>query len=101
MIPKFVPFTWKITTVDYQQARFTITYTPDDDSLIPMLINVRFQLHDYKIFRDDNGNLLYPNQDSVPFSAHLEECVKSNAPHYLWGATEMMLANEDHINSKM
>ena len=86
-------YTYTIKSVNIQEGSFIVEYTPNDPELYPLAINSFLYEQPYYDLKDENGNLVYQNQDEVPFNVHLEYSISQAAPIGSWRRTKMVLNN--------
>lgn len=94
-------YTYKIKSLDVETCSGMVQYIPDDINLSPIEFIMSFRLIDYKMFLDDNGELIYNSQEEVPYQTNVEKHISTNAPHEMWASQEAMMANMEFLRSKI
>jgi len=95
-------FTYKIKSINIEQGHFLVEYTPDDLDLAPVSLNVNIVERDYTTIIDDvTRDPVYNDQQSVPFSYHLEHTINIYSPQNIWKNQKYFLNNMTLLQSKM
>jgi hypothetical protein len=73
-------FTYRITQINLQTCDILVTYTPTQSNLTAYTHNIATYVS---------------NEDGEPRT--IEESVLASAPHYMWAAQELLLAEYNNI----
>lgn len=95
-------FTHTLNEVSISDGTMVVTYIPDDTDLSNYTLSLNFlKVPDYRTLRDENNNLLYADNDSVPFSEHYNYSVNIHAPHDQWDRQKYMLNNATELQTRL
>jgi len=95
-------YTYRIKSISIETGTFSVEYMPDDTDLMPVFLNLSIIEKDYTSILDSNTNEpLFQNQQSVPFSYHLDHTIAYYAPIGLWKNQKYMIDNIELLQNKM
>lgn len=92
-------YTYKIKNIDITNATILVNFIPDDARLTPVVVNTYIYEKPYTDIKNENGDLVYADQDAVPFSVHLENTLEVSAPQDLWRRQKKLIDNFSLVNA--
>jgi len=92
-------YTYTVKSINIEQGTMVIDYVPEDLELSPMSLNAMLYEKNYFDIRDENNQLIYQNQNDVPFSVHIDHTIKSCAPINVWRKQKFLLDNYNDVHN--
>lgn len=80
MTHKLFEFTYTVKQIDMQNCNILVTYTPTQSNLTSYTFNIA---------------AFVPKEDGTMRT--VEESIIGEAPHHMWGAQEVLLAEYDNV----
>jgi hypothetical protein len=92
MLVDGIEFEYQVVTIDIESAHMIVDYTPADDMLMPMTLNVPFV--EFREFANDltTGEQVEINANKT-FEQHKEYSVKIAAPVSVWRRQRLLIEN--------
>lgn len=99
-MPENYNFTYKVKTVNIENASIEVDYIPEDISLVPVKIFTNIIKRPINEIVDENNNPIYKSEDEIPIKIHLDYTTEKSAPILRWRNQKVLLDNIDKLENK-